>query len=233
MLTISITTPHFQSRVLALLSNYLSDSNNRDHVSLPTVSSLSQLDTSLGPGGMIPHLLAIVSPWIDLSSPDPVIYSISRQVLELELAYAAFCGFGNILLPSPKLHHGKSHGDGIVQYALAVQEALGLGNYLQIMIRLPIIDYPEEENDDVYGSLAHYAREEYVIPFENNKPRKPEIFGTWDAWNIIRTVCNYNNRLFVGKKITTIHQTRWNWCAAYFISLLSFRYDMIRNGLLR
>lgn len=222
MLTTPITTPHFQSRVLALLSNYLSDLNSRDHVPIPTVSALSQVDTPLSPSGMIPHLLAVASPWIDLSSPDPAIYSISRQVLELELTFAAFCGFGNVIVPPPKLHHGKSHGDGIVQYALAIQDALGLGNYLQIAIRLPIVGYSEEENDDVYGSLAHYAREEYVGPMEkNSKPRKPEIFGTWDAWNIIRTVCNYSTRLFVGKKTIIIHQGLWDSRAAYFISPLS------------
>lgn len=221
MLTTPITTPHFQSRVLALLSNYFSDLNNRDHVSMPAVSALLQVDTPLSPGGMIPHLLAVASPWIDLSSPDPAIYSISCQVLELELTYAAFCGFGNVIVPPPRLHHGKSHGDGIVQYALAIQNALGLGNYLQIAIKLPIVGYPEEENDDVYGSLAHYAREEYVGPLENSKPRKPEIFGTWDAWNIIRTVCNYSTRLFVGKKTITIHHTRWDSCVTYFMSPIS------------
>ena len=200
MLTTPITTPHFQSRILALLSNYLSAVNSSDHIPLPTVPALSHIDTPLSPSGMIPHLLAVASPWIDLSSPDPAIQSISRQVLELELTYAAFCGFGNVIVPPPRLHYGHSHGDGIIQYALAIQDALGLGNYLQIVIKLPIVDYTEEENDDVYGCLAHYAREEFVSHVENSKPRKPEIFGTWDAWNIVRTVCNYSTRLFVGKK---------------------------------
>lgn len=224
MLTTPLTTPHFQSRVLAQLSNYLSNLDHHDHLPAPLISALSPVDTPLSPGDMIPQLLAVVSPWIDLSSPDPVVYGISLQVLELELAYAAFCGFGNVIIPAPKLHHGKVHGDGIMQYALAIQKALGAGNYLQIVITLPMIDHPNTDVDDVFGSLAHYAREEFVGPREDSKPRKPEIFGTWDAWNIIRTVCNYNSRLFVGK--ITRAFTISSYLLGVFISLQYLpRYD--------
>ena len=233
MLTSPITTPTFHTRVLTLLSNYITelDRNFGTELPVPTIPSLSSVDTPLAPGDTVSHLLAIVSPWIDLCSPDPVIYDVSRQVLLLEVAYAAFCGTGNIILPSPKLHHGKLHGDGVTRYAYAIQEALKIAQYIQLSIMFPMMDGHEQDGDDVEGSLAQEARAKYVglsdghsqkdfmeftretlrdidqnddgASIRRRKSAKFDLFGTWDAWNVIRTLCTYDARLFVGKNRTT------------------------------
>ena len=232
MLTSPITTPIFHTRVLALLSNHMTEleRNPAAEVPIPTISSLSPADTPLAPGDIVPHLLAFVSPWLDLCSPDPIIYNVSRQVLELEVAYAAFCGVGNIILPSPKLHHGKLHSEGVTQYAYAVQEALKIAQYIQLSIILPMMDDPDQDSDEVKGSLTNEARAKYMglsdghsqknsleSPGESPKDTDQDddgasirrkrsarfdFFGTWDAWNVIRTLCTYNARLFVGKDRT-------------------------------
>lgn len=225
MLTTPLTTPHFHARVLALLSNHLNELDRCPGRSLPTpiIPSLSPFDTPLAPHESMSQLLAVASPWIDLSSPDPVIYNLSRQVLELEVAYAAFCGIGNIILPAPRLHHGKLHGDGITRYAYAIQEALNIGLYIQLSVTLPMMDNPSEDDAIDQKSLAARARGKYMGLSEDSdeeksaelseergqsldsgsrsgtKATKFDFFGTWDAWNVIRTVCKYNNRLFVGK----------------------------------
>lgn len=226
MLTTPITTPIFRARVLTLVSNYLEElgthAGKTISIPIPTIPSFSPFDTPLVPSEIVTQLLAVASPWIDLSSPDPVIYNISRQVLELEVAYAAFCGIGNIILPSPKLHHGRLHGEGITQYAYAIQEALNVGQYTQLSVSLSMMDIPEDEEDDDNGSLAALARSRYMGLSEDDyektsmgegeelgdpetssrssrKAAKFDFFGTWDAWNVIRTVCKYSNRLFVGK----------------------------------
>ena len=199
MLTTPITTPHFQSRIIAQLSNHLEALRSHPSLSPTIMPELSPVDTPLSPGEVISQLLAVASPWIDLCSPDPLIYNVSRQVLEIEIAYAAFCGIGNVIIPGPKLHHGKLHGEGVTQYAYAIQEALAIGNYIQIQIWLPMVDQFEADGEDVEGSLTSFAREEYVGAEEESKPRKADVFGTWDAWNIIRSICKHNARLFVGK----------------------------------
>ena len=229
MLTSPITTPTFHTRVLTLVSNHIIelDRNTGIELAVPIIPSLSPVDTPLAPGHTISHLLAVVSPWIDLCSPDPVIYGVSRQVLGLEVAYAAFCGIGNVILPSPKLRHGKLHGEGVTQYAYAIQEALKIAQYIQLSIILPMTDDPEQDSDEVEGSLAKEARAKYVglsdehthknsmdstrdtardfdqsndgASFGRKKSAKVDFFGAWDAWNVIRTLCTYNARLFVGK----------------------------------
>lgn len=202
MLTTPITTPSFHARVLILHANCLKNLGNYDSSDLPTpiIGALSSVDTPLGPAETVSQLLGIISPWIDLCSPDPLIYGISRQVLELEVSYAAFCGLGNVLIPGPRLHHGKKYGDGLMQYALAIQDTLGASNYLQIEIQLPMVDYADVEKDLGTDSLAYLAREEYVGAPGSSKAKKSDVFGSWDAWNMIRVVCKHNPRLFVGEQ---------------------------------
>ncbi|KAI4098251.1 MAG: hypothetical protein LQ339_006510 [Xanthoria mediterranea] len=213
MLTTPITTPLFHSRVLALLATQLSELKDRplEHP-IPAISSLSATDTAITPCKTISYLIGLASPWVDLSSPDPLVYNISRQVLELELSYAAFCGLNKVVLPGPKLQYGSSHGDGLVQYACAVQELLALNNFMQILIHLPMMYHPDQDGDDVEGSLSPFTRKEYT---EEGGRSKHDFLGTWDAWHVVRTLCKYHVRLFVAlaipRHLPAIHaQTRWH-----------------------
>ena len=226
MLTTPITNDHFHSRVLALLSNATVQatavdtelpesgkavSSNVDdafiHFRLsshlnpsppPEIPALTLVDTPLSPGNIISGLLAIASPWIDLSSPDPLVYDFSRQVLEMEIAYAAFCGIENVIVPGPKLHYDNLRADGVTRYARAIREALN-GNHLQVHLSIPMIDHADNETKNEMGSLASLTREEYLEELTEDWPRKTDVFGTWDAWHAVRTLCKYSSRLFVGK----------------------------------
>ncbi|KAL8873094.1 MAG: hypothetical protein Q9174_001382 [Haloplaca sp. 1 TL-2023] len=213
MLTTPITTPDFHSRVLTTLSNHLWDlkTSSNGASSIPTIPTLSPTDTPLAPGETLSQLFGVVSPWIDLASPDPVVFEISRQVLELEVSYAAFCGLGSVIIPGPKLQYGNAHGEGVAQYAFAVQEALSLSNYTQLLIHLPMVYHPDQDSEDVEGSLSQHVRSEYV---EEGGKSEHDFLGTWDAWNVIRTVCKYNARLLVAlaipRHLPPMHvQSRW------------------------
>ena len=201
MLTTPITNDAFQTRVLATISDHMDAlrSKNDEEIALPTITPLSKIDTPLAPGDTVTQLLAVASPWIDLCSPDPLIFNISRQVLELEIAYAAYCGIGNIVLQGPKLHHGNVHEEGVAQYAYAVQEALSLSNYIQVHLWVPIVDEPQPDSKSAVVSISNLARVEYVGSSMEEQTDTVDNFGTWDAWNLVRSVCRYNARLFVGK----------------------------------
>jgi protein arginine N-methyltransferase 5 len=163
----------------------------------------------LTPGDITPQLLAFASSWIDICSPDPVVASISKQVLYLEVAYAAFCGIEYVFIPAPKLYHEDLRTHGTAQYARSIQEALAIGSHLQIFILLPVSDLPEDDTTEEIGSLSPFTHEDYLEDAEESRPAKADCFGTWDAWNLIRTICKYNSRLFVGKKLCTVYFSRY------------------------
>ena len=207
MLTSPITSPHFHARVLELISSHLSDvatlKAEEGYVSngtapAPIIPPLDPADTPLSPGDTVSQLIGYCSPWIDLSSSDPLIANISRQVLNIEIAYASFCGLGNIIIPGPRNYSSSAaDSDGLIQYARAIQEALMIGSYIQIAVHIPM--YGIDEGKDIPGDLAPFAQN----PRSAQKPKKYkeiDLFETWDAWNAIRSVCKYNSRLSVGKK---------------------------------
>ncbi|KAL5341601.1 PRMT5 arginine-N-methyltransferase-domain-containing protein [Aspergillus crustosus] len=210
MLTTPITTSHFHSRVLGLLSSHLADIqaishsdpgtlNTTENVRPLVVPQLGPSDTHLTPNEAMSQLVGVTSSWIDLCSPDPLIADISRQVFMLEIAYAAFCGIGYLLIPGPKLHHGVLHSDGVISYARAIQDAISLGPYIQYHIWLNMVDNQDLGSDEI-GDLAPLAREEFLDSPEAQLP-KVDLFGTWDAWDAIRRTSKYHSRLFVALSI--------------------------------
>lgn len=198
MLTSPITTPSFQSRVLALLSSHLAAQytlEDNDSPPPPIIPPFMAVDTPLTPADTVSQLIGYSSPWIDLTSSDPLIANLSRQVLNMEVAYAAFCGISNIIIPGPRTHNNTSNvADGLAQYARAVQEALGIGSYMNVAIHLPMYDTGVAA-DAPMGDLASFAREEYFNDSENDS----DLFAIWDSWNVIRSVCKYSSRLSIGE----------------------------------
>lgn len=207
MLTSPITSPHFHSRVLTLISEYLSElslfesSENavtKSTPPAPIIPPLTPVDTPLTPGDTVSQLIAYSSPWIDLCSSDPLISNISRQVLNIEIAYTSFCGVGNIIIPGPRSYSsGSTNNDGLIQYARAIQEALTIGSYIQMAIHIPM--YGNDEVKDMTGDLRPFARDHHSAA-KGKSIKEIDLFETWDAWNLIRSVCKYNSRLSVGKK---------------------------------
>ena len=204
--------------------------------SVPIIGPLTSTDTFLSPDHFTPKLLGIVSDWIDLCSPDPVIYNVSRQVLKLEVAFASFCGLAALSLPTPLLGNGPRSAQAISLYAAAIKDILDSSPYyMALSIRMPMMDTINEDEPENSG-LAHLARPEYTEPMHSRQneskvpaqslPREPlagqdtnvngieesrssvdssrkrirvhDFLGSWDAWNALRTYCDYHTRLHVG-----------------------------------
>ena len=205
MLTTPITTPHFHSRVLALLSSYLSESaasSNTDvtltySASPVVVDPLTPADTPLTPEETTNQLIAVTSSWIDLSSPDPIIADVSGQVLKLELSHAAFCGITYVLIPGPRMRGRAEHDGSLSQYARAVLDGLSQGPYMQFYIWLPMLDHSDDDREEM-GDFAPFARDRFQ---KLEDPARPlDLYGTWEAWDTVRSICKYSSRLFVGKQ---------------------------------
>jgi protein arginine N-methyltransferase 5 len=209
MVTSPITTPHFHSRVLALLSSSLSEAGasyhdgrgrqSKIHHAKPlALPPLSPVDTPLTPDESTSKIIAVSSTWTDLCSPDPFIAAVSQDVLKLEVAYAAFCGISYVLIPGPRLRQSSMWDGSLARYARAILEALDAGPYIQLQIWTPIIDHPRNTVEPI-GDLAPFARSHFVGCDPETRPQKLDLFGTWSAWDLIRSLCKYHSRLCVGK----------------------------------
>ncbi|KAI1006161.1 hypothetical protein K3495_g2061 [Podosphaera aphanis] len=220
LVTTPITTSHFHARILKLVSEYYTSLSYpessqecfKNEPPAPVIPPLTPLDTSLGPGNSTSQLMAYTSPWIDLCSTDPLISNISRQVLNIEIAYASFCGINNVIIPGPKSFcNGSPSGDRLTQYARAIQETLLIGSFIQIAIQIPMYQY--EKPQDTPGDLHQFAR----TKDSSGKAvvgNEVDLYETWDAWNLIRNVCKYNSRLSVALEIppqlpSSSLQSRW------------------------
>jgi len=206
MIASPITTSVFQSKVQALLSNYqaaLDNGSLPDYLPIPLIPALTPADTSLIPHDSISQLLATTASWIDLASPDPIISNISRQVLNLEIAYAAFCGVQNVVIQGPTLHESITCSSTLSQYARVIKEALSIGPYLQLHILLSMVP-SKAKVTDMQSHLSHSAR----VSRDEDLSESTDPWSPWEAWNMIRTICNYSGRLSVGKKKNLFNKTK-------------------------
>ena len=197
-----MTNANFKSRVFKLVSDHLTllESTSQRGTTVatgpradPIVPPLTPDDTGLFPSPAVNTYTACISPWIDLGSPDPVIASVSRQVLSLEVNYASFCGIRSIIIAGPSLDASKDGGNkALAQYSRGVQEALRIGSSLAVLIHMPM--YREPSVGDKPATLASLDPH----PLTTTQPKEIDLFSSWDSWHQIRTICNYNMRLFVG-----------------------------------
>ncbi|KAF2804889.1 arginine N-methyltransferas-like protein [Mytilinidion resinicola] len=238
MLTAPITTPHFHASVLTLLTAYSQahgEGPPNDDLPLPLIPALRPVDTPLTPSDSAAQTVAVTSPWIDLASPDPLIAHLSRQVFNLEIAYAAFCGVINVVVQGPRLYNGAKSSGGVSQYARAIKEALSLGGYLQLHITTPMGDVSESVIEEDMGNLARFARDEYNHTSRSQQITRLDLFASWDAWNLIRSVCRYNQRLCVSltlpRRLPPIAvQSRWYSEPLRFICIPSSSFLVNARG---
>lgn len=196
MITTPITTPEFQSRVVAQVEQHLEKvAQNSGPTAVPLISPFTPKDTQLTPNDSNSALVAVSSPWIDLGSTDPLIAQVSLQVFNLEIAYAAFCGIQHVTM------HGPLPGSNVVHYGRAVSEALGMGPFIHLSVLMPMVGELDLEAGD--GThLGELAREQDFEMPEENDPSE-DIFVSWDTWDALRTTCDYDSRLSIGKQSCT------------------------------
>ncbi|KAI0185316.1 PRMT5 arginine-N-methyltransferase [Xylaria flabelliformis] len=210
--TTPITNTHFHERIVKLVNESLAQANSQQNTGSridPIVTSLTPEDTTLFPELYTSGYVGYASPWIDLCSPNHVVASISRQVLNLEVDYANFCGVRSIIVPGPRQDGAQvGNGQGIAQYARAIQEALLIGTRVNLIVHLPMYREPGLEEKVAQLSSSHETQD---IP---QASREIDIFTTWDSWHVIRTACDYDAKLFVALRVPRVLpakelQTRW------------------------
>lgn len=201
-MTTPITNDYFRTRVFKLVEEHLAlaAKSGDDGTSMttsawtdPILPPLTPEDTSVYPSPAVNTYTGCLSPWIDLSSPNRIISSISRQVLNMEINYANFAGLRSLIITGPAKDASPKTGGsaGLAQYSRAVQEALTVGSRLNFLVHMPMYREPGLDGVETLSSLRPET-----APADASK--EIDLYTAWDSWNNIRSVCNYDMRLFVG-----------------------------------
>lgn len=149
--------------------------------------------------------IAVASPWIDLASPDPVISNVSRQVLNLELAYTSFCGIHNVLVQAPVVTSSQSNSIQMTQFARAILEVLSSGYRLNLFLVFPISPGKGKRTEDA----SHLSRFSQILESESNSNLTDlDPWAPWEAWDLVRSICRYNPRLSVGTSVHSVAPER-------------------------
>ncbi|KAH6984628.1 protein arginine N-methyltransferase [Ilyonectria sp. MPI-CAGE-AT-0026] len=237
--TTPITNNHFRDRVFALVAQHLAtlagEGNSPTTIATaaredPILPPLTPKDTGLFPSAAVNTYTAYISPWIDLCSTNPVVSSISRQVLNLEVNYANFCGVRSIVVPGPQRDASKDGGNqGLAQYSRAVEEALTIGGRVTFLVHMPMYREPGQESDIKTLSSLQSQQPPKV------DEKDIDLFTAWDSWHHVRTVCNYNTRLFVALRIPRVMpekdlQDRWFAEPLHYLTLSPSVFQTNKSG---
>ncbi|PNS18405.1 Protein arginine N-methyltransferase skb1 [Sphaceloma murrayae] len=215
MITTPITNVSFRDHVQKLLDGHRQTGHSSQDLSaMPLVPSLGPEFTDLSPDSSTAAMIAQLSPWADVTSADELVAHISRQVIRIEIAYAAFCGIGNVILPPLYRHHNKPPTvRAISAFADVVSQTLGIGPYLQILVPFPMDDQKLADEDVLTYELEGHL-EKGISANEDDGRSKMDSMSPWDAWDHVRTTCNHASKLAVALSIPRLlpsdHlQSRW------------------------
>lgn len=140
------------------------------------------------------------------------------QALRQEVAYASYLNVQTVILPPPR------HRSQVASYARAINECLKSTTYMNFSIRLPIYDpavFQPKETPPIPPSATSASSTpsapstpKIVTPrISTSKSLKAarapegEINATWEMWDIIRTLCDYNTRLTLSMQILYVLET--------------------------
>ncbi|KAF9236733.1 PRMT5-domain-containing protein [Melanogaster broomeanus] len=151
-------------------------------------------------------VVAIASEWLQLDSTDDWVRHDSGIALRQEVAYASYLNIHTIILPPPR---NRSH---VASYGRIVNECLKSTPYMHISVRLPIYDpavFQTKESPTPTPTTPSASSSNFVIPtpspsisLRSSKAPEGELNATWEMWDVIRTVCDYNVRLTLTLDLT-------------------------------
>ncbi|KAB5582363.1 methyltransferase-like protein [Coniochaeta sp. 2T2.1] len=239
--TTPITNASFKQRVVELYKSHLEEreqwkqerslsASQSANASLPVpiVPSITDKDTTLFPSSYVGSLVAYASPWIDLCSSDPLISSISRQVLNLEVGYANWCGVRSIVITGPR---SDESGKEVALFARAINELLKVSTRANIIVQMPMYREPGlEEKMDLLSVTLGVAKTE-----KKDIGEEIDLFSAWDSWHTIRTACTYSMRLFVALRIPKRLperelQDRWFAEPLHYLNFSSGIFQLNKTG---
>lgn len=163
-------------------------------------------------------VLAMASEWLRLDSDDDWVRHDSAIALRQEVAYASYLNVPTIILPPPR------NRSQVASYARVINDCLKSVPYMQFSVRLPIYDpavfqskepsSPNSHGDHGWSGASSPPHPPTTPPkmatsssyppgsLRSTKAPEGELNATWEMWDIIRNVCDYNIRLTLALDLT-------------------------------
>lgn len=101
----------------------------------------------------------------------------------------------SVVIPGPRRDQDAK---AVSQFARAVQEVFAVASRVNIVIHMPM--YREPGLDEKADLLtAELEPSEHAAAGDEAATDEIDLFGAWDTWHTIRSVCDYSTRLYVGE----------------------------------
>ncbi|XP_006459365.1 hypothetical protein AGABI2DRAFT_218502 [Agaricus bisporus var. bisporus H97] len=159
----------------------------------------------------------MISDWLELDAEDDGIRHDAEIALQQELAYASYLHIQTAILPAPR---NRSH---VASYARVVNNCLKNTPYIYLSVRLPIYNptilhtqaAPPVQSyagpglgisPDVANASSSSLPSLLVSPVPSSPSgsasSEGEMNATWEMWDVIRSICDYNTRLTLTLDLT-------------------------------
>ncbi|PPR05752.1 hypothetical protein CVT24_006691 [Panaeolus cyanescens] len=151
-------------------------------------------------------IIAMVSEWLELDATDDGVRHDAEIALGQELAYASYLNIQTAILPAPR------NRDHVASYARIVNSCLARLPFLSLSVRLPIYNPSAIQSEPAL--MSPNASLHPASPLTNIEPPRtpsvvvsnidgpnalggagPSLNATWEMWDLIRSMCDYNPRL--------------------------------------
>ncbi|KAJ7707762.1 PRMT5-domain-containing protein [Mycena rosella] len=161
--------------------------------------TITQLDEAEG-------ATVLISEWLELDAADDWVRHDAEIALQQELAYASYLNIQTAILPPPRSR------EYVSSYARTVNACLKNSPYMHISIRLPIYNpsvleghlSPIPTSPSLRPSSPVPSTPRLVVSDERgtSETASGNLDGTWEMWDVIRTICDYSTRLSLTLDLT-------------------------------
>ncbi|RLN51899.1 hypothetical protein BBJ29_009646 [Phytophthora kernoviae] len=145
--------------------------------------------------GWTASVVGNLSKWMDLDAATLDTRLSAEKVFKQEVAWASHLSVPAVMLPAPRHAHSSAN------YSRVLNQSLTQAQYLQFWVRIPLTSRESSsakapmEIDSVEGPRA-------AAMMETDIDGDEALTDPWEAWDALRTRCEYHPKLHVALEVT-------------------------------
>ncbi|KAK7033061.1 protein arginine N-methyltransferase [Favolaschia claudopus] len=149
---------------------------------------------------------ALISEWLELDAADDWVRHDAEIALRQELAYASYLNVQTAILPPPRSR------EYVSSYARTINACLKSAPYIHLSVRLAIYNPTVLEASpmpspplpsSLFAGSPTPSTPRLVVPDDRGgETSVVNLDATWEMWDTIRSICDYNTRLSLTLDLT-------------------------------